>query len=164
MLMGGRGQQGARAGKGTKPPSPQVDTFSPKVRALADRARRIRNEPLKTLMQVVDREWLQEAWKRLRKGGATGMDHVTTADYEQALDANLAHLLNRLQHDRYRATPVRRVYIPKADGRRRPLGILTVEDKLVQRAGRVLKLLVEWIRSEFQIRNGSQRGQLRCRA
>ena len=82
MLMEGRGQQGSRAWTGTKPISPQVETFSLKVRALADRARRIRNEPLKTLMHVVDREWLQEAWKRLRKGGAVGLDHVTTADYE----------------------------------------------------------------------------------
>lgn len=134
MLMEGRGQQGSRAWNGTKPTSPQVDTFSPKVHALADRARRIRNEPLKTLMHVVDREWLQEAWKRLRKGGAVGLDHVTTADYEQTLDTNLDQVLNKLQHNQYRATPVRRVYIPKADGRLRPLGILTVEDKLVQRA------------------------------
>jgi RNA-directed DNA polymerase len=132
--MEGRGQQGPRAQSGTKPTSPQVDTFSPKLRALAERARRIGNEPLKTLMHLVDREWLQEAWKRLRKGSAAGIDHVTTADYEQALDANLEQLLSKLQHNQYRATPVRRVYISKSDGRLRPLGLPTVEDKLVQRA------------------------------
>ena len=132
--MEGRGQQGPRARSGTKPISPQMDTFSPKLRALAERARRIRNEPLKTLMHLVDREWLQEAWKRLRKGSAAGIDHVTTAAYEQALDTNLEQLLSKLQHNQYRATPVRRVYIPKSDGRLRPLGLPTVEDKLVQRA------------------------------
>src|SRR5262245_13303247 len=134
MLIEGSGQQGPRARSGTKPISPQMDTFSPKLRALADRARRIRNEPLKTLMHLVDREWLQEAWKRLRKGSAAGVDQVTTTEYEQALDTNLEQLQTKLQHNQYRATPVRRVYIPKADGRLRPLGLLTVEDKLVQRA------------------------------
>lgn len=136
MLMEGSGQQGPHACSGTKPTSPQVATFSPKLHALADRARRIRNAPLKTLMHLVDREWLQEAWKRLRKGSAAVVDHVTTADYEQALDANLEQLLSKLQHDQYRATPVRRVYIPKSDGRLRPLGLPTVRVNytLVQRA------------------------------
>jgi RNA-directed DNA polymerase len=85
-------------------------------------------------MPLVDREWLREAWKRLRKGSAAGIDHVTTTEYEQARDTNLEQLLTKLRHNQYRATPVRRVYIPKSDGRLRPVGVLTVEDKLVQRA------------------------------
>ena len=59
---------------------------------------------------------------------------MTWAAYGQDLEANLRDLHRRVQQGRYRASPSRRVYIPKADGRQRPLGIATLEDKIVQRA------------------------------
>jgi RNA-directed DNA polymerase len=62
------------------------------------------------------------------------VDRVTWADYGQNLEANLQGLHERVQSGRYRATPSRRAYIPKADGRQRPLGIASLEDKIVQRA------------------------------
>ena len=62
------------------------------------------------------------------------MDGVTWAAYGQDLEANLRDLHERVQQGRYRASPSRRAYIPKADGRLRPLGIATLEDKIVQRA------------------------------
>jgi len=62
------------------------------------------------------------------------VDGVTWAAYGQDVEANLQDLHGRLHAGRYRASPSRRVYIPKADGRQRPLGIATLEDKIVQRA------------------------------
>jgi RNA-directed DNA polymerase len=83
---------------------------------------------------VLDLEWMQEAWRRTRKDGAAGIDGVVAADYEANLQGNLEDLLERIKSGRYRAPPVLRAYIPKADGTRRPLGIPTLEDKVAQRA------------------------------
>ncbi len=131
--MEGREQQlGVLNGK--KDLSPNRLSFSTKLRTLAERARRIRNEPLKTMVHYIDEEWLRESWKRIRKGAAYGIDEVSAREYEANLDSNLARLLMKLKSGRYRATPVKRVYIPKGNGGRRPLGIPTVEDKVAQRA------------------------------
>jgi RNA-directed DNA polymerase len=75
-----------------------------------------------------------EAYRTTRKDGATGVDGITAADYAENLEANLLDLLDRIKSGRYRAPPVRRTYIPKADGSQRPLGIPTFEDKVAQRA------------------------------
>ena len=75
-----------------------------------------------------------EAYRLTRKDGAPGIDGVTAADYEVNLEANLLSLLERIKSGRYRAPPVRRAYIPKADGSQRMLGIPTFEDKVAQRA------------------------------
>ena len=75
-----------------------------------------------------------EAYRATRKDGATGIDGATAADYAEQLEANLLDLLDRIKSGRYQAPPVRRSYIPKADGSQRPLGIPTFEDKVAQRA------------------------------
>ena len=77
---------------------------------------------------------LRAAYWAIRPQAAPGVDGVTWADYGQALEANLQGLYERVQSGRYRAKPSRRTYIPKADGRLRPLGIAALEDKIVQRA------------------------------
>jgi RNA-directed DNA polymerase len=77
---------------------------------------------------------MQEAYRLTRKDGAPGIDGVTADDYAAKLEANLLDLLDRIKSGRYQAPPVRRSYIPKADGSRRPLGIPTFEDKVAQRA------------------------------
>jgi group II intron reverse transcriptase/maturase len=87
-----------------------------------------------SLHHVIDLDWMKEAYRLTRKDGAVGIDGVTAADYEARLEANLVDLLERIKSGRYRAPPVRRVYIPKADGSQRPLGIPTFEDKVAQRA------------------------------
>ena len=87
-----------------------------------------------SLHHVIDLEWMQEAYELTRKDGATGIDGVKAADYEANLEAKLLDLLDRIKSGRYKAPPVRRTYIPKADGSRRPLGIPTFEDKVAQRA------------------------------
>ena len=77
---------------------------------------------------------MKEAYRLTRKDGAPGIDGVGAADYEANLEANLSDLLGRIKSGRYHAPPVRRAYIPKADGTQRPLGIPTFEDKVAQRA------------------------------
>lgn len=97
-------------------------------------ARTHRDRAFASLNHILDLEWMLEAYRTTRKDGAAGIDGVTAADYAQALEANLLDLLDRIKSGRYRAPPVRRSYIPKADGSRRPLGIPTFEDKVAQRA------------------------------
>jgi len=87
-----------------------------------------------SLHHVIDLEWMLEAYRLTRKDGAPGVDGVTAAEYEANLETNLLDLLERIKSGRYRAPPVRRAYIPKADGSQRPLGIPTFEDKVAQRA------------------------------
>ncbi|HEX7599829.1 MAG TPA: group II intron reverse transcriptase/maturase [Polyangia bacterium] len=77
---------------------------------------------------------LRVAYWAIRPKAAAGVDGVTWADYGKDLEANLQDLHARVQGGRYRAKPSRRVYIPKADGRLRPLGIASLEDKVLQRA------------------------------
>jgi group II intron reverse transcriptase/maturase len=79
-------------------------------------------------------DWMREAFRLTRKDGAPGIDGATAEDYERNLEANLLDLLERIKSGRYRAPPVRRAYIPKADGTQRMLGIPTFEDKVAQRA------------------------------
>jgi retron-type reverse transcriptase len=114
-------------------PSPQ--TISTKQLELAQRAARYPHEALSTLAHFIDLDWLREAYRRTRKDGAPGVDGQVAAEYEADLEANLSSLLDRFKSGRYRAPPVKRVYIPKGDGKRlRPIGIPTLEDKVLQRA------------------------------
>jgi RNA-directed DNA polymerase len=89
-----------------------------------------------SLAYLMDIEWLQEAYRRTRKDGAVGIDGQTSADYERDLAGNLQSLLDRAKSGRYFAPPVRRVHIPKAGSstETRPIGIPTLEDKVLQRA------------------------------
>ena len=90
---------------------------------------------LTSLSHHIDLNWLHEAYRRTRKNGAPGVDGQTAKEYERELETNLQSLLDRAKSgERYKAPPVRRVYIPKGDGSTRPLGIPTFEDKVLQRA------------------------------
>jgi group II intron reverse transcriptase/maturase len=77
---------------------------------------------------------LREAFQKLKRNAAAGIDGVTWKSYRKSLEANLQDLSGRLQRGAYRARPTRRTYIDKTDGRRRPLGVPALEDKIVQRA------------------------------
>jgi group II intron reverse transcriptase/maturase len=88
----------------------------------------------RTLAHHIDVEFLHAAYERTRKDGAAGVDDQTAAGYETQLESNLQSLLDRFKSGSYRAPPVRRVHIPKADGTTRPIGIPTFEDKVLQRA------------------------------
>ena len=89
-----------------------------------------------SLAYHMDIEWLEEAYKRTRKNGAAGVDGVTAEEYEANLQENLRSLLDRAKSGSYQAPPVKRAYIPKGQGvgELRPIGIPTLEDKVLQRA------------------------------
>ncbi len=102
-----------------------------RIRAIAEADRRAKFTSLAHHLTV---EALREAWKGIRKGGTPGVDGVTARQYARDLEGNLQRLHERLKAGQYRPAPVRRVYIPKKDGRRRPIGVPVLEDKIVQRA------------------------------
>jgi group II intron reverse transcriptase/maturase len=88
-----------------------------------------------TLAHHIDVSFLHEAYRRTRKDGAAGVDGQTAEEYAEDLFGNLQRLLDRFKSGTYRAPSIRRVYIPKGDGKRtRPIGIPTFEDKILQRA------------------------------
>jgi RNA-directed DNA polymerase len=101
------------------------------VRRVAERDREAR---FTALLHHVDVERLREAFVALKRQASPGVDGVTWEAYGRNLEANLQDLHARLHRGAYRPKPSRRVFIPKADGRQRPLGIATVEDKIVQSA------------------------------
>jgi group II intron reverse transcriptase/maturase len=86
------------------------------------------------LHHVYHLDQLRSAYLALKRDASAGIDGETWRHYGEALEANLQDLSGRLQRGAYRAKPVRRVFIPKADGRLRPLGVTALEDKIVQRA------------------------------
>ena len=86
------------------------------------------------LHHVYNIDTLREAYYALKRNAAPGVDGMTWQDYGERLEENLHDLSGRLKRGAYRAIPGRRAYIPKADGRLRPLGVISLEDKLVQRA------------------------------
>ncbi|HTP56819.1 MAG TPA: group II intron reverse transcriptase/maturase [Candidatus Paceibacterota bacterium] len=86
------------------------------------------------LHHIYNLDTLRSAYHRLKREAAPGVDGETWRQYGEDLEGHLQDLAVRLKHGAYRAKPVRRVYIPKADGRQRPLGVTALEDKLVQRA------------------------------
>ena len=99
-------------------------------------ATRAEGRAFTSLAHFIDIDWLREAHRRTRKGGATGVDGQTAEEYATNLEGNLQSLLDRAKSGTYRAPPVRRVHIPKGDGSKtRPIGIPGFEDKVLQRAG-----------------------------
>jgi len=110
------------------------ETISTRQGKLAELARKAPDMALRTLAHHIDLVWMHEAYRRTRKDGAVGVDGVTAEMYEERLDENLADLLERFKSGRYRAPPVRRAHIPKeGTGKTRPIGIPTLEDKVLQR-------------------------------
>jgi len=97
-------------------------------------ARKDKEARFTALLHHVDVARLGAAYRAIRPQAAAGVDGVTWQDYGQDLERNLQDLHRRVHSGAYRASPSRRVYIPKAAGRQRPLGIAALEDKIVQRA------------------------------
>lgn len=109
---------------------------STKLERIAKLARTMPQAALTTLAHHIDIDWLREAYRRTRKDGATGIDRQTADEYARNLEENLRSLLERAKTGSYVAPPVRRVHIPKAGegSQKRPIGIPTFEDKVLQRA------------------------------
>src|SRR5215475_5116016 len=97
-------------------------------------ARERKKERFTALFHHISIDLLEEAFYELKQNAAPGVDRLTWKDYEADLERNLGDLHDRVRRGAYRALPSRRVYIPKPDGRQRPLAVAALEDKIVQRA------------------------------
>jgi RNA-directed DNA polymerase len=97
-------------------------------------ARERKKEKFISLFHHISIDLLEDAYYELKVDAAPGVDRLTWKDYEADLERNLEDLHNRVRSGAYRARPSRRVYVPKPDGRQRPLAVAALEDKIVQRA------------------------------
>jgi RNA-directed DNA polymerase len=114
------------------------ESMSPQLLKVATRAKRDHAAQFHSLAHLIDVSALQRAYDSLRANAAVGVDGMTKECYGQDLQANLADLHERLRGKRYRHQPIKRVHIPKGNGKTRPLGISALEDKIVQAALREL--------------------------
>ena len=135
MTKGNPGQSPA----GRTQNRPEALSGLARIRQAASRDGQLR---FTNLMHHVTVDLLREAYYALKRNAAPGVDGVTWADYGQELEARLPDLHDRVQSGRYRAQPSKRSWIPKPDGRQRPLGIASLEDKIVQQA-------LVWVLSEI---------------
>ena len=117
------------------------------LRGIANRAKARKHHRFKDLYRELNADFLRSCWRDLNKKAASGVDGVTVAAYQENLEANLQTLAERLKTKTYRAKLVRRCYIPKENGKERPLGIPALEDKLVQLA--CAKLLTAIYEQDF---------------
>jgi group II intron reverse transcriptase/maturase len=106
--------------------------MSPGLLKVAERAKRNPDARFNSLAHLLDEVALGRAYDRIRKDAAVGVDGITKEQYGQQLEENLQSLHERLKTMRYRHQPIRRVHIPKAGGKMRPIGISSLEDKIVQ--------------------------------
>jgi len=110
------------------------NNISTRLQRVAEESRKAPKMVWTTLSHHIDLDLLVEAYRRTRKDGAVGIDGQTAKEYGENLKGNLESLLDRVKSGMYKAPAVKRVYIPKGDGRSRPIGIPTFEDKVLQRA------------------------------
>jgi RNA-directed DNA polymerase len=109
-------------------------TVSQALERIRQAARERKAERFTALLHHINPELLTEAFDELKQNAAAGVDGLTWRTYQTDLERNLEELHGRVHRGAYRALPSRRVYIPKADGRQRPLAVAALEDKIVQRA------------------------------
>src|ERR1700716_907938 len=109
-------------------------TVSQGLERIRQIARQRTKEKFTTLLHHISTDHLEQAFLELKEDAAPGVDGLTRRDYEADLERNLRELHARVHRGAYRALPGRRVYIPKPDGRQRPLAVAALEDKIVQRA------------------------------
>lgn len=110
------------------------EVVSTRQQRIAELANQKLKQGITSLNHHIDLRWMREAWRRTRKDAAAGVDGETAEGYEQDLERNLQELINRVKSGNYRAPAVKRVYIPKGKDQVRPIGIPTLEDKVLQRA------------------------------
>jgi RNA-directed DNA polymerase len=130
----GRDQPEGNPRKGGKVRTQSRVALPTNLARVNEAARRAVQTRFTALLHHVDAEALARAFRRQKRRASAGIDGITGRLYEQNLEVNLQDLCTRIHTGRYRPQPVRRVYIPKADGGERPLGVPTLEDKLVQGA------------------------------
>ncbi len=113
-------------------------TISTELQQIAQQAADYPDTVFTTLVHKIDIPFLREAYRRTKKKGAPGSDNITAEEYAVNLESNLSNLHRRMKEGRYKAPPVKRIWIKKEDGKERPIGIPAFEDKIVQRAVEML--------------------------
>ena len=122
----------------------RAGNMSPGLLKVMERAKQDPKAQFTSLAHLLDAEALTRAFHRLRKNAAVGVDGITVEQYGSNLQANIQALHQRMKTGRYRHQPIRRVHIPKDKGKTRPIGISSIEDKIVQHALReVLEAIYE---------------------
>jgi RNA-directed DNA polymerase len=131
--------------------------MSTSLQGITSKTRRDRKHRFRNLYGMLTKRFLMEAWFEINRESASGYDHVSAKEYAVNLRQNIENLVTRLKGKRYRAPLVRRTYIPKANGKTRPLGIPTTEDKLLQKGvARILEAIyeAEFLEGSFGYRKG----------
>ena len=142
--MGKRGSRARRFGEETPPALRGRTKVSTQLLKIAAKAKQDPKTRFTSLAHILTPDFLLETWRQLNRKGASGIDGETIEAFETNLEERIQSLWRRLRAGRYQAPPVRRVEIPKGSGKVRPLGIPTVEDRLLQRAvARILGAIYE---------------------
>jgi group II intron reverse transcriptase/maturase len=129
-------------------PTQSGERVSQGLRGVRQAAKGRKQERFTALLHHLTVDLLRDSFYALKRRAAPGVDGMTWQGYETGLEGRLADLHSRVQRGAYRAKPSRRVYIPKADGRQRPLGVAALEDKIVQHA--VVTILNQIYEVDFQ--------------
>ena len=130
------------------PPAQDGKGVSQGLTGVRKAARERRREQFTTLLHHLTVDLLRASFYALKRSASPGVDGVRWQEYEEGLEGRLADLKDRIHRGAYRAQPSRRIYIPKADGRKRPIGIAALEDKIVQQA--VVTILNEIYEVDFR--------------
>ena len=137
-----------------------LPTISPKLERIAELAKADSVVQFTSIAHLLKVELLREAFRLLRKDAASGVSGKTANEYAEHLEENLEDLHDRLRNQRYIAPPVKRVWIDKGKGKKRPLGIPEVEDKIVQKAATIL-LEPIYENDFYDFTHGFRRGHIR---
>jgi RNA-directed DNA polymerase len=142
--MGKRGSRARLFGEETPPALRGRMKVSTQLLKIAAKAKQDPKARFTSLVHILTPDFLRETWRQLNRKGASGIDGETIEAFETNLEERIQGLWRRLRAGRYQAPPVRRVETPKGNGKMRPLGIPTVEDRLLQRAvARILGAIYE---------------------
>ena len=125
-------------------PHTEVGTTQLKLSLIAGHATRDKNMQFTSLAHLLDSEYLVQCFYSLNRNKAKGIDNVGWYDYEKCLTENIENLVARLQKNKYKPLPARRVYIPKGEREKRPLGISAIENKIVEKGiSKILQSIYE---------------------
>lgn len=111
-----------------------MESVSYRKQRIVNAAQRHREEPLHTLHHHMDLNWLHEAYRQVNRKASPGVDGQSWHDYGEGLTERLKDLLDRVKSGRYKAPPVKRSYVPKNEKEKRPIGLPTIENKVLERA------------------------------
>ena len=144
----GRTPTKENTGQSRTSPAQNGQGVSQGLAGVRQKARANKEERFTTLLHHLSVDLLRDSYNALKKSAAPGVDGVRWAEYGQGLEDRLTDLKDRIHRGAYRAQPSRRIYIPKTDGRQRPIGIAALEDKVVQQA--VVTILNEIYEVDFR--------------